>query len=56
MGDTFNRRNRKIRILDPNDAVNTITYPITGDEDETTEPKPNYVTRRFFDGLCVSMG
>ena len=36
----FSRRNRKIRILEP-DAVNKITYPITDDESGIiTEPKP----------------
>ena len=41
------RRNRKIRILSVSDA-NTITYPITADEESaTTEPKPDYVPDNY---------
>ena len=47
----ISRRNRKIRILPASDA-NTITYPITADEDaETTEPKPNYRPEGFLPGF-----
>ena len=47
----INRTNRKIRVLSADLAVNTITYPITSDEDGgTTEPKPDYEPEGFLDG------
>ncbi len=46
----ISRRNRKIRVLSA-DAVSTVTYPITSDEDGgTTEPKPDYEPEGFLDG------
>ena len=46
----ISRRNRKIQILTA-DQANTITYPITSDEEAgTTEPKPNFIPEGFLDG------
>ena len=47
----LSRRNRKIRILTA-EQVNTVTYPITDDSDDsgTTEPKPSTAPEGFLNG------
>ena len=48
----LSRRNRKIRVLTAEES-NTITYPITSDQDDeetTTEPKPDYFPPDFLGG------
>ena len=43
----LSRRNRKVQIL-PADESNTITYPITADDESaTTEPKPDYLPDNY---------